>query len=233
MPITVGIWIRAFRESLKDDAIFIKTALQVIDQSPLGSGAGFGVPIKIDRKLTAKLLKFNKVQSNPLYCQNSRGKFENAVVQAVGNVMLTLNKLATDVLLFTTKEFNFFSVSESLTTGSSMMPQKRNLDIAEILRGKTKLYFGYQQQIQLLSLDLMSGYNRDLQLTKKPLLEALKIAKESDEVAILLLSNIKPNVDELKKACEGNILATRRAYALVKKGIPFRQSYRTIKQNLI
>jgi argininosuccinate lyase len=173
------------------------------------------------------------VQSNPLYCQNSRGKFENAVVQAVGNVMLTLNKLATDVLLFTTKEFNFFSVSESLTTGSSMMPQKRNLDIAEILRGKTKLYFGYQQQIQLLSLDLMSGYNRDLQLTKKPLLEALKIAKESDEVAILLLSNIKPNVDELKKACEGNILATRRAYALVKKGIPFRQSYRTIKQNLI
>lgn len=232
MPITVGIWAAAFAESLKDDKTIVKAAVQVIDQSPLGSGAGFGVPIKLDRELTAKLLKFQRVQKNPLYCQNSRGKFENIALQAIGNVMLTLNKLAVDILLFTTKEFNFFSVPESLTTGSSIMPQKRNLDVAEILRGKTKLFFGYQQQIQSLFLDLMSGYNRDLQLTKKPLIEAFNTAKESIRAAILLMSKIKPNKKMLKKACEGDILAAKKVYKLVEKGIPFRQAYKKVKKSL-
>ena len=193
MPSSIRLWAGAFVESLEDDLKVLENAEKINDQSPLGSAAGYATPLNLDREYTAKLLGFSKVQNNSLYCQNSKGKIEAVIIASLVNILQTINKFASDVLLFTTSEFNFFSVSGEVTTGSSIMPQKKNVDLAELLRAKVHLVLGNYVQMVSLSANLVSGYNRDLQDIKKPLMESLEITIESLKVTKILLENITPN----------------------------------------
>ena len=228
MPSTIGLWSDSFCSSLEDDLALLNFTLRLIDQSPLGSAAGYGVPIKIDRKYTAKLLGFARVQENPLYCQLSRGKFETVVLASLVNVVLTLNKFASDVMLFSTSEFGFFQASAKVTTGSSIMPQKKNLDLAELLRSKVHLVLGNYCKLVSLSSNLPSGYNRDLQDSKKPLMESFDIVIDSLKVSQVLLCNIVPNKERLSEVMTPELYATHKALDLVVQGTSFRDAYNTI-----
>lgn len=232
MPTTIGVWIGSFYDSLTDDLTQIDAAEKLIDQSPLGSGAGFDVPLNINKKLTAELLGFAKVQQNPIYCQNSRIKFEATILSSLLQIQLTLNKLASDLMLFTTSEFNYFEISDSISTGSSIMPQKKNLDLAELIRSKLHIILGNYVQLVSLGSNLISGYNRDHQDSKKPLMESFGITQDCLKAMKILLENIKPNKKTLQNAMTKELYATEEALKLVKEGIPFRVAYKKVAQKL-
>jgi argininosuccinate lyase len=233
MPTSVGLWAGSFIANLKDDLILLGGVLDLIDQSPLGSAAGYGVPIKIDKKYEAKLLGFKKVQENPIYCQHSRGKFEALVLASLIQILLTINKFASDVMLFSTNEFAFLVLSVKITTGSSIMPQKKNLDLAELLRAKVHMVLGNYTQTVSLSSNLISGYNRDLQDTKKPLIESLETTLSSLRATRILLKNITPNKEKLKKSMTEDLYATEKALKLTLKGRSFRDAYQKIGLELL
>lgn len=232
MPSTIGMWAGCFAEGLLDDLKPLNSAFLLNNQSPLGSGAGYGVPINLDREYTRKLLGFDKTQENPIYCQNSRGKIEASVIASCISILFEINKFATDVLLFTTSEFNFLTVADKLCSGSSIMPQKKNVDLAELLRSKIHVVLGNYTQMVSLSTNLTSGYNRDLQDTKKPLLESLEITGDCLNIANLLIQNIKPNEKILEISMTPELYATQYALEKVEKGIPFRQAYQEVGRML-
>lgn len=225
MPSSLGMWASSFVESLLDDLLHLQVSYKLNDQSPLGSAAAYGVPLPLDRSYTASLLGFTKVQTNSLYCQNSRGKIGASILSSLLSFLQTINTFASDVLLFTTSEFHCFTISKELCTGSSIMPQKRNIDIAELLRSKVHLVKGNYVSMTGISSNLISGYNRDLQDTKKPLIESLQMTLDCLKVTNILLSGITPNTDVLEKACSDEIFATHKALALVNTGVSFREAY--------
>lgn len=232
MPSSVGMWAASFAEQLLDQLELLKTVYKLNDQSPLGSGAAYGVSLLIDRELTANLLGFSKVQNNSLYCQISRPIIQLFIVQSLVQNMLTFSRFAQDVLLFSTSEFNFFKVDESICTGSSIMPQKKNLDLMEYVRAKTHLVIANQQLLSSITASLQSGYNADFGQTKKPFMESFEIILKTVEVLILTLKSIQPNIDVLIKSCTSELYATYFSYELVKKGVPFRRAYSQIKDNI-
>lgn len=232
MPSSIGQWAGAFVESFLDDLAMLRAAFELNDQNPLGSAAGFGTGLPIDREFTTKKLGFKKLQLNSLYCQNSRGKIESAVVGALFQVMMTLGKIATDMIWFTAKEFSFFTVDSSLTTGSSIMPQKKNLDIMEVLRANVHSVMSYQMQIESVGLNLISGYNKDLKVTKRPFMESFQITLDSLEITELLFRSTKPNVARLKSAMSPEIFATDEVNTLVQRGVPFRDAYKKVGESL-
>ncbi|MBX5450959.1 argininosuccinate lyase [Thermogemmatispora sp.] len=226
---SVGLWAAAFAEALLDDEQLLSTAYSLNDQSPLGSAAGYGVPIAIDRQYTAELLGFARVQNNVIYVQNSRGKVEAAIVQALAQIMLDLSKLAQDILLFTTAEYSFFRVPQELCTGSSIMPQKRNLGVMELVRARAQTVLALQQQILGIVMGLPSGYNMDYQETKRPFLEALDVVRECLEICTLVVGSLEVNVDRLVAACTFELFAADRAYELSRTAnLPFRDAYRIV-----
>ena len=201
-----------------------------MNESRGGAGAGYGVPVlEIDRAFVAEKLGFEKVQNNTLYVQNSRGKFELLLVQALQQMMLTLNKLATDIMLFTTTEYNFFKLPVEFCTGSSIMPQKKNPDVIELLRAKTAMFCSYPQQISAIITNLPSGYNRDFQLTKHPFMEAIDMTKNCLQISAYILSMLEVNKESCEAAASSKELyATEEAYKLVKKGVSFREAYKEV-----
>src|SRR3989344_6073308 len=231
MPSSVGMWLGSYHDSLKDDLILLEAVMKIIDQNPLGSAAGYGERILgLDRKFTNRELGFKKVQDNPMYCAMSRGKFENIILQSVGGVMFDLGKIANDLLLFTTKEFNFFTLPDSFKTGSSIMPQKKNYDVLELIRGNIGIFNGYQHQIENVIKALMAGYNRDFQLTKEPYIKGMKLALETIEVMTLVIKNLEAKKKNLENACSPELYATDLALKLVKKGKNWREAYQEIKE---
>lgn len=232
MPSSIGMWIGSFVESLMDDLKILQTTYELNDQCPLGAGAAYGLSLPIDRELTATLLGFSKVLNNSLYAVLARAKSHTVVVQSLTQVMLTLSRFAQDMLLFTTSEFNFFQVDPRLCTGSSIMPQKKNLDAMEFLRAKTHVVIGYEQMVNSISAGLPSGYNADFSETKGPLMKSIGIIKESLMVVDLLINSMKPNIEILKNAMTKELYATHAAYELVKKGMPFREAYVKIGSSL-
>jgi len=232
MPSSVGMWGASFTESLLDSLYQLKTAHELNDKSPLGSAAGYGAPLHLDREYTAKLLGFENVQINSLYCQNSRGKIESLILATLSTILQDINKFATDVLLFTTAEFNYFTVSNDLCTGSSIMPQKGNVDLAELLRSKVHIVTGNYLQIIGISGNLPSGYNRDVQDTKKPLMESLELTLDCIRVANILIHKLHPQEDKMKQALTPEIYATHSVLQLVGQGMPFREAYQIIKEKL-
>ncbi len=226
---SVGLWAASFAESLLDDEQLLATAYRLNDQSPLGSAAGYGVPIAIDRQYSADLLGFARVQNNVIYAQNSRGKVEAAIVQALAQIMLDLSKLAQDILLFTTVEYGFFTVPQELCAGSSIMPQKRNLDVMELVRARTQTMLALQQQILGIVSGLPSGYNMDYQETKRPFIEALDLARDSLNICALVVSALGVNTERLVAACTFELFAADRAYELARTAkLPFRDAYRIV-----
>jgi len=232
MPSSVDLWALSFVESLLDDLTFTKSVYNLNDQNPLGSGAGYGTPINLDRELTTNLLGFKKLQNNVLYVQNSRGKIESMVLAALAQIMLDLSKLSNDLILFSTEEFGFFEIPEEFKTGSSMMPKKRNPDALELIRARTSKVLSYYFQIMNTIKDLPSGYNRDLQETKEPILKGLTITNSCLEMMTPIINDLKVNKEKLEKAFSPEIYAADKAFELVAQGIPFREAYREIERNL-
>lgn len=230
MPSSAGLWAGAFIASMEDNIAQIKSAYSLIDQSPLGTGAGYGVPMRMDRQYTAKELGFAKVQGNPIYVQNSRGKFEAAIAHALSMVMLDINKMAQDLIIFSMPEFGYFVIPRKFTTGSSMMPHKRNPDALELLRASYHVVSSCEFQIKGTISDLISGYNRDFQLTKEPIMKSIETTEASLEVACTLVDGIKVDRDACRKAMTEELFATQQAYLLVKKGIPFRDAYKKVSK---
>jgi argininosuccinate lyase len=210
----------------------MRTAYDINNQCPLGSAASYGVPLDIDRQLTSDLLGFEKVQNNVLYANNSRGKTESIVLFALSQVMLDLSKLATDLILFSTREFGYFNLPEELCCGSSIMPQKKNPAGMELIRAKTSTMLSYLFQVTGTIKALPSGYNRDLQETKSPLLKGMDMVESSIKVCDLVISRLKVNKGVLDRSCTPEIFATDRALELVKEGKPFRDAYREVAANL-
>ena len=232
MPSSVALWGGSFIESLLDDLILLRVAYEINDQSPLGSAASYGVPLEINRKFVSELLGFGKVQNNVLYVNNSRGKTESVILGALSQVMLDLSRLCEDLILFTREEFGFFSLSEELCPGSSIMPQKKNPAPLEIVRAKSSAVGSYLFQVMNIMQKLPSGYSSDLQLTKGPLMKGIKDTKDALEVCNLIMSSLRVNKENLVAGLSKEIFAADKAYKLVKKGIPFRDAYRQVAGNI-
>jgi argininosuccinate lyase len=232
MPSSVGMWAGSFGEQLLDQLKLLEVVYKLNDQSPLGSGAAYGVSLPIDRELTAKLLGFSKVQNNSLYCQASRVTIQLSIIQLLVQIMLCASRFAQDLLLFTTSEFDFFEVDESICTGSSIMPQKKNLDLMELVRAKTHAIIAHQQSMASTTVSLPSGYNADFGQTKGSFMESFNITLQTLEALNITLKSLKPNVKNLINNCSPEIYATHYAYKLVKKNVPFREAYLKIKNNL-
>jgi argininosuccinate lyase len=230
MPSSIAMWGGAFIDSMVDNLKIIDFSLQLIDQSPLGTGAGYGVPINIDRKYIATLLGFKKVQENPIYTQNSRGKFESTILHALTQVMFDLNKIATDLIMFSMPEFGYFELPEEFCTGSSIMPQKKNPDVFELMRAKYHVVVSHEMQIKAITSNLISGYNRDFQLTKEPTMKGLEITKKSLSIIKLVFAELKVNKKNCSNALTEELYATEEVYKLIKKGIPFREAYKIVSK---
>ncbi len=226
---SVGLWASSFAEALLDDEQLLSTAYALNNQSPLGSAAGYGVPIPIDREYSARLMGFERVQRNVIYVQNSRGKIEAAIVQSLAQIMLDLSKMAQDILLFTTVEYGYFQVPQELCTGSSIMPQKRNLGVMELVRARTQTMLALQQQILGIVTGLPSGYNMDYQETKRPFMEALDLVQDSLGICALVAGSLEVNTERLLNACTFELFAADRAYELTSTAnLPFRDAYRIV-----
>ena len=198
-----------------------------LDKSPLGTAAGYGTPIKIDRKFTLKELGFSSNQ-NPIYAQISRGKFEKILLNTLVQIMFDLNKMSSDLILFSMEEFGYFEIPKNFCTGSSIMPQKNNPDVLEILRAKYNCVRSYENEISNIISNLPSGFHRDFQLTKNPTIKSIEITLESIKIATMLLSEISINKQKCEEGLTEEIFATQKVYELVEKGIPFRSAYRII-----
>ncbi|MDP6967424.1 MAG: lyase family protein, partial [Candidatus Marinimicrobia bacterium] len=225
MPSSVAMWGGALVDSMKDNRKLLHVVLVLIDQSPLGTAAGYGVPLKIDREFTAKELGFDTVQQNPIYVQNSRGKFEISLLHALSQIILDLNRIASDLILFSMPEFGFFELPDEFCTGSSIMPQKKNPDVLEILRAKYHVVRSCQHEVESIVGNLISGFSRDLQLTKEPTLRGIDTTLECLSVAALIFSELSLNKERCEKAMTDELFATEEVYQLVEQGIPFREAY--------
>ncbi len=232
MPSSVGLYFGSFAESLLDDLKILGQAYDINDQCPLGSGAGYGLPLEVDRQLTADLLGFKKVQNNSLYVQNSRGKIESVVIFSLSTVMGDLARLSNDLVMFSMDEFGFFKLPDEFCTGSSIMPQKKNPDVFELTRAKASRVDANLYLVKGIASKLQSGYNRDLQLTKEPLIESFEITIASLKIFNLVIKNFQVNKEKCIESCLPDLFATEKVYDLVKKGVSFRDAYGKVAQNM-
>lgn len=232
MPTTVGVWLGSYSEALLDMKQLVDATAELLDQNPLGSAAGFGSALNIDRQFTTDKLGFSKIQHNPMYCGLSRGIFELMAVQALTPVMTLAGKFSQDMLLFTTQEFNFFRLPKQFTTGSSIMPHKQNYDVFEIMRGHAHAFSNFGQQLQVISCGNGSGYNRDLQLTKGITLEAFALVLDTLKTWDACVQELTANKDILSAAMTEELLTVAEIDKLVQSGMPFRDAYIQVKQGL-
>ena len=232
MPSSVGLWACSYLEGILDDLKAVNCSYTLSDQSPLGAAAGYGVPLELDREFSADLLGFASVQRNTLAAMNSRGKFEFNLLSSLGLTQLDLSRFAQDLILFSGDEMGFFSLPDEFTTGSSIMPQKANPDVLELIRGRTSEMLGAINQTYGMLTGLPSGYSRDLQPTKKILMEGLSLVKSCLEVAVPLVSNLEVNEDNLVGSFRESVFATDSALKKVREGKPFRAAYREVKSDL-
>lgn len=232
MPSSVGLWASAYVEDLLDDVCLLKGAYDLNDQSPLGSAAGYGVPLPIDRQQVSDLLGFRRPLHNVLHAGNSRGKMESIVLAALSQVMVTLSRLAEDLMLFTMPEFDYFALPPDMCTGSSIMPQKNNPDVLELVRARAARVMACSAAILDIVKGLPSGYNRDLQEAKEPFMLGLSIARASLRIMTPLMAGLKVNRKALIAGFRPAVFAADRALELVGKGMPFRDAYNYVKEHL-
>ena len=232
MPSSVGLWASAFVESLLDDLYLLKSAFKLNNQSPLGSAASYGVNLNIDREYIASLLGFEKVQNNVLYANNSRGKIESIIIFTMSQIMMDLSKFANDLILFSIPEFNYFSLPDEFCGGSSLMPQKKNPALLELTRAKAQVVNSHCFRVAEIITSLYSGYNRDFQLTKGPLIESFDITQQTLYLLGYFIPKIKVNEEILINSFTPEIYATDRVLELVKEGVPFRDAYKEVGINL-
>ncbi len=232
MPSSVGLWAAAHGESLLDDLIVLWAAYEVNDQCPLGSAAGYGVPLPTDRQRVSDLLGFRQPVHGVLYAGNARGKVEAILLQAASQVMLTLSRLAQDLVLFTMPEFDYFQLPDGFCTGSSIMPQKNNPDVLELVRARAARVASQADMVMGMIRSSASGYNRDIQEAKEPFLDGLAVTRATLQILTALVPGLVPRPDALRAAFTPEVFATDRALELVAKGTPFRDAYDEVKANV-
>lgn len=228
MPSSFGLWFGAYAESLVDDVEMLKAAFNVCNRNPLGSAAGYGSSFPLDRALTTKLLGFKSLSYNVVYAQMGRGKSEKIVAQAISNVAATLSRLATDNCMFINQNFNFISYPTELTTGSSIMPHKKNPDVWELIRGKCNIIQSLPNTIAMMTTNLPLGYNRDMQLLKESLFPALDELRNCISIACYMLDNIIIKEDILDAKMYDYLFSVESVNNMVLEGIPFREAYKKI-----
>jgi len=232
MPSSVGLWAAAHAESLLDDAVLLFNAYELNDQCPLGSAASYGVPLPIDRTLTSDLLGFSRPVHTVLYANNSRGKLEAVILGAMSQVMLSLSRLAQDLMLFTMPEFGYFTLPDELCTGSSIMPQKKNPDVIELVRARATRVKACEIAVYDLVKGSPGGYNRDLQEAKEPFIEGIATTRACLRVLAPCIQGIRVNEEALLAGFSPAVFATDRALELVGQGMPFRDAYHYVKAHL-
>jgi argininosuccinate lyase len=232
MPSSFGLWLGAYAEGLADDMITIKAAYDVVNKNPLGSAAGYGSSFPINRTLTTKLLGFDDLNYNVVYAQMGRGKAERIVAQSLSNVADTLAKLSMDACLYLNQNFGFISFPVELTTGSSIMPHKKNPDVFELIRSHCNRIKALPNEIMMMTTNLPSGYHRDLQLLKEHLFPAFKTLRDCLEMAGLMLNNVEINKDILADEKYKYIFSVEEVNKLVNGGIPFRDAYKKIGMDI-
>lgn len=228
MPSSFGLWFGAYAESLVDDLITLQAAYSVVNKNPLGSAAGYGSSFPINRKLTTDLLGFDDLNYNVVYAQMGRGKTEQVVASALANIASTLSKLSMDACLFLNQNFSFISFPDELTTGSSIMPHKKNPDVFELIRSYCNRIKALPNEIILITTNLPSGYHRDLQLIKEHIIPAFKNINDCLQMAVLMLSNIQVKKDLLSYEKYKYLFSVEEVNKLVLQGIPFRDAYKMV-----
>lgn len=229
---SVGMWLAAIAEMLLLDLEAIRAAYCNVNLSPLGTAAGFGVNLDLPREWVAEELGFDGMITVSLTAQNTRGKIDLQLVQALEGSGATLAHFANDLIWYTSREFGFFEVDPALCTGSSIMPQKQNLDTAELIRARYATLCGCEQAIKMNAVKLTSGYHRDLQLIKKNVMTAFDEIRSMLDMSLLLVNHLRPKEARLKEACTKELFAADQANEWVKEGLPFREAYHKVKSSL-
>src|ERR1019366_2600860 len=226
MPSSFGLWFGAYAESLADDMITLYAAWEVVNKNPLGSAAGYGSSFPINRKLTTELLGFEDLNYNVVYAQMSRGKTERIVSQALANMGATLSRLSMDAFLYLNQNFDFISFPDNLTTGSSIMPHKKNPDVFELIRAHCNRIQALPNEIMLMAANLPSGYHRDFQLLKEHLIPAFENLRNCIAMATLMIQNIEIKKDILLDERYKYLFSVEEMNKLVLQGTPLRDAYR-------
>jgi len=232
MPSSFGLWFSSYAESLTDDLLLMQAAYHIADQNPLGSAAGYGSSFPLNRQMTTDLLGFESMNYNVIYAQMGRGKMEKSVAFALASVASTLSRMAYDVCLFMSQNFNFVSLPDELTTGSSIMPHKKNPDVFELLRSHCNRIQSLPNQILLITNNLPSGYFRDLQLIKEIYIPSFSELKNCLSIAMFAISSIKINENILDDIRYENIFSVEEVNRMVLQGIPFRDAYRLVGESI-
>ena len=228
MPSTWGLWFGAFAESFLDNADLLSSTQTWMNINPLGSAAGYGVNLPIKRDISTKELNFKRKQLNTLYVQNSRGKFELELIGSLKQPMLDVRKFSWDMSIFLAQEFSLLSIASKYSTGSSIMPNKSNPDVIEIMRANYAVMAGHYSELENL-ISLPSGYHRDLQLTKRSLIHSIHCVTKTLGLLPDLIKSIKVDVKRSNEFIDQDMLMTDQTYELVQSGLPFREAYIKVK----
>ncbi|MFA6260550.1 MAG: argininosuccinate lyase [Bacteroidia bacterium] len=232
MPSSFGLLFSAYAESLVDDMELIAAAYRICDKNPLGSGSGFGSSFPLDRQLTTELLQFNSLNVSSVYAQMTRGKTEKLVAMALASIAATLSKHAQDICLYSNQQFGFVSFPDALTTGSSIMPHKKNPDVFELIRAKCNRIQALPNELTMLAVNLPSGYHRDFQLTKEILFPALNELHACLHMTYYMLQQIIIRKDILKSAQYDLLFSVEEVNKRVLSGHPFREAYKQVGESI-
>ena len=233
MPSSFGVWFSAYAESLIDDIILLNAALEITDQNPLGSAAGYGSSFPIDRAMTTELLGFKSLKYNVVAAQMSRGKMEKSTAFALASVGGTLSKLAMDVCLYMSQNFNFLGFPKELTTGSSIMPHKQNPDVFELIRAKCNKIQNLPTEIMLITNNLPSGYHRDFQLLKESFIEGIEVTKDVLDVTNFMFQHVEIKENILDNKIYDHIYSVEEVNKLVLRGFAFRDAYKKVGKDIL
>jgi argininosuccinate lyase len=228
MPSSFGLWFGAYAESLADDLEMVLAAYNITNKNPLGSAAGYGSSFPLNRTLTTTLLGFDSLNYNVVYAQMGRGKTERVIAQALSSIAATLAKMAMDQALYLNQNFAFISYPDTLTTGSSIMPHKKNPDVWEIMRGKCNRLQALPNDVAMMTANLPSGYHRELQLLKELLFPAFADIKSCLQMATFMLQHITVNTDVLSDPKYAYLFSVEEVNRLVLSGTPFRDAYKQV-----
>ena len=228
MPSSFGLWFGAYAEGLVDDMMFLQAAFKITNRNPLGSAAGYGSSFPLNRTLTTKLLGFDSMDYNVVYAQMGRGKTERNVAYAMASIAGTIAKLAFDACMFNSQNFAFVKLPDECTTGSSIMPHKKNPDVFELTRAKCNKIQSLPQQIMLIMNNLPSGYFRDLQIIKEVFLPAFKELKDCLKMTSYIINKMKVNENILDDSRYDNMFSVEEVNRLAANGMPFRDAYKKV-----
>ena len=225
MPSSFGLWFSAYAEMLADDLLLLNAVNTICDQNPLGSAAGYGSSFPIDRDDTTAALGFNTLKFNVVAAQMSRGKLEKNLAQAIGSLAGTLSRFSMDVCLYMSQNFDFISFPDDITTGSSIMPHKKNPDVFELIRGKCNKLQALPNELSMMSTNLPSGYHREMQLFKGPIMQAIDNIKSCLSILTSSIKEVQVKSDILTDDKYANIFSVDALHEIILKGIPFRDAY--------